>query len=259
MACHLPGNLQHHVAAGLGLLALLLPSNHLFADEANGSGFVEANILAVFYHELGHAVIDVEAVPIFGQEEDAADNFSIFLIDALFQDEVAQAFAYDASFGFLVEAELRAELGEDAVWWGVHGPDEQRFYNTVCLFYGASPETREQFALDMELPPERAETCAEEYDQANQSWGAVLDELSQRGGGTSLSFASDEPGFATEIIRSEVEYLNSEFTLAAPIAVTVEDCGEPNAFYDPSHRLIVFCTEFEDHLHDLEQRLFSES
>ncbi len=27
------------------------------------SGFVEANILGIFYHELGHAVIDVEGVP----------------------------------------------------------------------------------------------------------------------------------------------------------------------------------------------------
>lgn len=45
--------------------------------------FIAANILAVFYHELGHAVIDVEDLPIYGQEEDAADVFSIFMIDAL--------------------------------------------------------------------------------------------------------------------------------------------------------------------------------
>ena len=34
--------------------------------------FVEANILSVFYHELGHALIDIMALPVFGQEEDAA-------------------------------------------------------------------------------------------------------------------------------------------------------------------------------------------
>ena len=27
--------------------------------------FVEANILGIFYHELGHAVIDLEELPIF--------------------------------------------------------------------------------------------------------------------------------------------------------------------------------------------------
>ena len=53
------------------------------AGSANASeedDFVASNIISVFYHELGHAVIDMMGVPIFGQEEDAADVFSILLL-----------------------------------------------------------------------------------------------------------------------------------------------------------------------------------
>jgi hypothetical protein len=125
------------------------------ADDA----FVEANIIAIFYHEMGHAVIDIEGVPIFGQEEDAADVFSIFMIDALFEEEAAVDLAYSASFGFLGEAEMRGYDIEDIPFWGVHGIDEQRFYNTVCLFYGADPDLRRDFADDLGLPEERAEYC----------------------------------------------------------------------------------------------------
>ena len=73
------------------------------------SAFVEANILGIFYHELGHAVIDLEGVPIFGQEEDAADVFSIYLIHSLFEEEAAQSLAHDASFGFWGEAMARQD------------------------------------------------------------------------------------------------------------------------------------------------------
>ena len=58
-----------------------------------------------FYHELGHAVIDTMQVPIFGQEEDAADVFSILLIDEIFEPESANIIAYDAAFGFHAEAQ----------------------------------------------------------------------------------------------------------------------------------------------------------
>ena len=89
-------------AAIAATLALAAPP--ALANEAT-EAFVEANLLATLYHELGHAFIDIEGVPIFGQEEDAADVLSILLIDAFFEEEDAVALAYDTAFGFLGEAE----------------------------------------------------------------------------------------------------------------------------------------------------------
>lgn len=233
--------------------ASLFFATPLFAQEE--SSFVEANILGIFYHELGHAVIDIESVPIFGQEEDAADVFSIYLIDAFYEEETAQALAYEAAFGFLGEAESRMSETDEIPWWDTHGADEQRYYNTVCIFYGADPEARHEMATDLGLPQDRAEYCPEEFDQANASWGAVLDDLIERGPGQSIRFEQEDDSLTDQILAQEIEALNSELSLSQPLNVRVESCGEANAFYDPQDRSIIFCTEFEDHLRHLERIL----
>lgn len=231
---------------GVAVIATLGAPGSLAADAAEDA-FVEANVLGIFYHELGHAVIDIEQVPIFGQEEDAADVFSIFLIDELFDEETATDLAYDASLGFWGEVLAREADGYDMSWWSVHGPDEQRFYNTVCLFYGANPNERDIFAADMELPEERAVYCPDEYDLAAASWGTILDDIKTRETGVPIVFDTGE-GFAADILREEVALLAEDIRLAQTLRVSVQDCGEPNAFYDLETTEIIFCSEFEAHL-----------
>ena len=36
--------------------------------------------LFIFYHEMGHALIDLMDLPVTGKEEDTVDNFSVFLL-----------------------------------------------------------------------------------------------------------------------------------------------------------------------------------
>ena len=115
--------------------------------------FTENNLLAIFYHELGHAVIDQMQVPIFGQEEDAADSLSILLIDALYDSDDAEVIAYDSASLFWAEAQ------DDPAFWDTHGPDEQRYFNTMCLFYGADPDALEDFVSYLEFPQARADGC----------------------------------------------------------------------------------------------------
>ena len=124
------------------------------AGASEEDGFVASNLISVYYHELGHAVIDTMQVSSFGQEEDAADVFSILLIDEIFEPESANIIASDAAFGFHAEAQENAPA-----FWDVHGPDEQRYYNLVCIFYGANPDLREDFAQELGLPEERAISC----------------------------------------------------------------------------------------------------
>ncbi len=211
--------------------------------------FVEGNLLGIFYHELGHALIDILDLPIFGQEEDAADVLSIFLIDAFYEEEAAVQLAYDAAFGFLGEAEAASEIA----FWDVHGPDLQRYYNTVCLFYGAKPDERADVAEDLGLPEERAEYCPEEYDQAAASWGGALDEVAHSRGGDTLvigkvSIESDGGQLTEDVIRAEVAALNEEFRLPEPLKISIVPCDEANAYYDPQRVEITMCTEFADAL-----------
>ncbi len=232
------------------LLPAVVLASSAFADEAEDL-FVEANLIGVFYHELGHAVIDLMQLPVFGQEEDAADVASIMLIDAFFDNESAIELAYDASLGFWGEAILVEELGYEVAYWDTHGPDEQRFYNTVCLFYGGDPDTRDDFAEDMGLPEERAETCEEEYELALDSWGPVFDDLADTDG-QKIRFSSKVGETPTAaLIAAEVDFLNESFSWPQTLSVTVEGCGEANAFYDLGTKEVIMCEEFADHLRDL--------
>lgn len=229
-------------------LTLALSASALFAQSDVEDAYVEANVLSIFYHELGHALVDVMQLPVFGQEEDAADTASILLIDAFFEEESATAIARDAAFGFLDEADTS---GEDTAWWDVHGPDLQRYYNLVCLFYGANPEERDDLAQDLGLPDERAESCEEEFELAYDSWGPIFDELSDAGPGDSLIFDSTEDTPLSRVVLEEVNALNAELTLPTPVHVIVEPCDEANAFYDVESREIIICMELDPHLRDI--------
>lgn len=165
---------------------------------------------------------------------------------------------YDAAFGFIAEAEARESMSWDVAWWDTHGPDEQRFYNTVCIFYCADPDNRSQWAEDLGLPQDRADFCPHEFDQANASWGSVLDDMTKRGGGTTvkLEAATSAPGKQVEeILRPEIEVLNANLSFARAFPVRIESCGQANAFYDPEEKAVIFCEEFVSHLQDLEETL----
>ena len=47
----------------------------------------------------------------------------------------------------------------------VHGLPAQRFYNLLCMAYGANPEMFKDIVDDKYLPKERAANCAREFQQ----------------------------------------------------------------------------------------------
>lgn len=238
--------MKYIFAIAISLLFASAAHTEMSEDE---QAYVAANLTGIFYHELGHAVIHLNEVPIFAQEEDAADVFSVLLIDMLNDEETAQSIAYDAAFGYIEDPEGQ----EDIPYWDVHGPDEQRFYNHVCIFVGAVPDKRAGFAENLELPEERLESCADEFDQALESWNPVIDELAEKSSGKAIEFAPAatedvHSRFAVSVIEQEIEALNAEFALPETLTVRVEACDEANAFYDPEDISITICTEFVDHL-----------
>lgn len=236
-----------HSLSALSLCAACLSAPVQAKDEAQ-TAYVVSNLLSIFYHELGHALIDVAELPVFGQEEDAADTASILLIDAIYDEGSARDIALDAALGFAAEADL---VGDDVPFWSEHGADMQRYFNLVCLFYGADPAQRQDFADDLGLPDERAETCPDEFDLALDSWGPVLEELVDAGAGDTIALDIAGTGLTQDVVREEVFALNAEMRLPAQITVAVESCGEANGFYDPMDRRITICTEYEAHLREI--------
>ncbi len=204
--------------------------------------------LAVFYHEMGHALIDIMELPVLGLEEDAADVLSVVLINELWEAEDSEK-KVRAAAGFWAQSAAEwAGSGEAPDYGGVHSPDERRYYTYVCLYYGADPEARQSLAADLSLSEDRAESCPDEYQLANDSWGPYLDELYEAGKGESLVWVEgqDEDDPFVAMMKDEVDYLNSILTLPKPLTVQVTSCGEANAYYSPSDVSVTMCTELAD-------------
>jgi Putative metallopeptidase len=215
--------------------------------------FVESNIAETLYHELGHMLIDVLDLPVFGPEEFAVDLFAVVMINRMHDEETAVRVALDVAAAYDAGATKERSAGDSPVMWDVHGSDRQRYYNLACLMYGANPDAREDLAEELGLPDSRADTCAAEYAMTARAWGAVLDRIAMGTPGQSLKmdWMLDADSPLTRFVATEVDRLNAIMVLPEEIAVSVIPCGEVNAFYDPGPREIIICTEMAEHLAEL--------
>lgn len=234
---------------GSALALFVALAGPVTAQDQNLDAYVEANLLSIFYHEVGHALIDLMALPVLGQEEDAADTASVLLISQLFDEDSAQSIIRDAAFGFLDEDTARGD--EDPAWWDTHGPDLQRYYNLVCQFYGGDVDARADLAEELDLPHDRAEGCAEEFDLAFDSWDPILTELADLGAGAPLRYLGNDVTFTGHLIAKEVRALNSVISWPAPLRVDVAPCSEANAYYDLDTSTITICSELDAHLRNI--------
>ncbi len=151
---------------------------------------------------------------------------------------------------FAAEGIDRGEIEDFADYADTHGSDQGRFFNTVCIYYGGDTEARQEWADMMELPEGRAERCAEEYEVASKSWGTLLDRLSEKAGSGSFVVGTIEDGapMTADVITNEIEALNADIGLDYTLPVSVETCGEANAYYSCETKSMVMCVEFEEFL-----------
>jgi hypothetical protein len=118
-------------------------------------------------HEMGHAMFDFYDVPIFGHQEDAADDFAAYIM-LQFGKERARRLIGGAAWQFKeyisdyrTKPQVKLQL---AAFSSNHGQPEERFYNLMCMAYGADPVTFADLTQDGYLPPNRSPTCKYEYD-----------------------------------------------------------------------------------------------
>ena len=133
--------------------------------------------LATFYHELAHAAIDFDELPITGREEDASDQLVVVLLlepdangnvepeaENAVKDYARMFEQYAAGQGDLVEADYAAK----------HSVNQTRMYNVLCWMYGADPAKYGDLVTDGLLPQSRAHGCQAEYQQMARSWSKLL-------------------------------------------------------------------------------------
>lgn len=226
-----------------------------FAEDEDNARFVSSNVIATFYHELGHALVDVLELPVLGREEDAADSLSALLTHQIWDEDSATIIVADTATAYLMYND-EAESGDyETPYWDEHSLDLQRYYNLLCLFYGADPSKRDFVLTDFELPETRAERCESEFYQTETAWSAMLDQAAYQEGADGLEMVGDTSSALAQLIAQEVVDFNAQYSLPSSVFVELAPCGEANAFYNPANRTITLCTEYAEDL----QRLWDSS
>jgi hypothetical protein len=143
-------------------------------DPSAGVQAVSDALLFTALHEVGHALVDVLAIPVIGREEDAVDQLAaVMLVDG---SEEGSAAAVNGISGLAGGEE---ELDE-VTFASEHALGMQRIYNVLCLVYGQDPDGHVHWVDDGVLPQERAAHCPAEYEQVAHSWDRVLEPFLRR-------------------------------------------------------------------------------
>jgi hypothetical protein len=128
-------------------------------------------------HELGHAMYDIFDVPVFGRQEDAADQFASFII-LQFGGEQAHrlikgaAYAYyDYVKNFNEKPKVTVPL---AAFSSDHGSPEERYYNLLCTAYGYDEKLFAAVVEKEYLPQSRAKKCKFEYEDLKFAFDQVF-------------------------------------------------------------------------------------
>jgi hypothetical protein len=128
--------------------------------------------LQVTFHELGHAMFDIYDIPVFGREEDAADQMAGFILSE-FGEETARRTLPGTVYIWQALAASDGDWRRDA-FSDIHGYPLQRAYNYLCMAYGGNPEAFRYFVDKGLLPKERAELCGREFTQIQHAFAVTL-------------------------------------------------------------------------------------
>ena len=118
-------------------------------------------------------MFDMLRVPVLGREEDAADQVSAYIMLHLGKVE-ARRLITGAAYAYKTEAEAAKAPPAVKQFADAHGTPAQRFYNLLCIAYGADPQLFGDMVKKGHLPKERAEDCKDEYEQVAYAFHQLI-------------------------------------------------------------------------------------
>ena len=134
-------------------------------------------LMFALMHETGHAMFDIFQVPIFGHQEDAADQFATYIM-LQFGGERAQRLVKGSAYaykGFIKQLKDKPEVKMPmAAFSSDHGQPEERFYNLACTAYGYDPKLFAEAVTDGWLPESRAKKCKFEYEDLTYAFQTLI-------------------------------------------------------------------------------------
>jgi hypothetical protein len=227
--------------------------------------FILGNVQFLLAHELGHLVIGEFQVPVLGPEENAADYIAATaLIRTERRDPERNARYRDyllaAADAQRLAWEKGTSLGVPVPYWDSHALNIQRFYQFVCLLYGADPETYAELPARIGLPAGRAAGCAAEFQHADRAINWLIATFGRKPGageGAPIEIRYEPPPsvVATEVaqemrrvrlVEASTERVTELFALPRPVAVVMRRCGRSEAAWQPERSELVLCYELLD-------------
>jgi hypothetical protein len=124
-------------------------------------------------HEFAHALFDMLKLPVFGREEDAADQVAAYIY-LQFGEARARRLIMGTAYAYFNEARRAAAPPSLKAFSDEHGTPAQRMYNVLCIAYGADQKGFSDFVTKDYLPKKRAEACQDEYEQVRDAFQTLV-------------------------------------------------------------------------------------
>ncbi|MGF1554547.1 MAG: DUF4344 domain-containing metallopeptidase [Paracoccaceae bacterium] len=244
--------IERTLAALAGSLALALaappPAPAQTAPSGDGLGVMRV----IFFHELGHALIDEFDLPTVGPEEHVVDEFATYMLILTEPGDRRQIEALSAALSFWIASSERF----NGTRYGEHPPNDRRGYAIACLLYGSDPDGFRELIRELDIPQSRASRCEVEYREKREKWLRLLGPHLRREGadgaalGVAYAPAREGSAEATASLWRQARFLeglaseaSALFALDRAIPVVGRECGFPNAFWDGER--ITMCYEMQ--------------
>jgi hypothetical protein len=131
-------------------------------DGVTPNDALAAETYFVFLHETGHAMFDLLNVPVFGNEESAADQFASYILLQMGKDDARQL-VLGATYTFRPYMNAATTTESTVGFSDIHGTPAQRFFNLLCIGFGARQDVFGDLVKSGLLPQSRAQDCPFEY------------------------------------------------------------------------------------------------
>jgi hypothetical protein len=124
-------------------------------------------------HEFAHAMFDMLQVPVLGREEVAADQVSAYIMLHLGKAE-ARRLVGGVAYAYKTEMDTATAPLGITQFADVHGTSAQRYYDLLCIAYGADAQLFGDMVEEAHLPKERTENCKDEYRQVAHAYEKLI-------------------------------------------------------------------------------------
>jgi rhodanese-related sulfurtransferase len=214
---------------------------------------------------------------VHGPEEDAVDIYSALKVvdptmypsDDEQTNAIGREVAMYSALQWYYSGKLAEEQGSETPWQDEHTPDLKRFRNVFCVMYGGNPAMFSNLAEQIGFDENTLARCDEEFNKQSRAWRTILaphtrvDAWNPEG-----QLPVDAPGAAVEVVFEQSQSaigqflvetmgdglkgfaadLSKTYALPRTVTVTYKDCGELNAWYDPSEGSITMCYDLIEYL-----------